>query len=392
MKILAIIEASSVTGPAKNLLAFCESARQHRFADLPLIETSITTFLRNSPDQIQNEFITRAIENGIAINGITERFRFDTRVIDELKKVVERLQPDIIQTHNVKSHFLMNASGLWRAFPWVAFHHGYTTTDFKMRVYNQFDRWSLRNAHRVVTVSQAFARQLERRGAQTRGLRILHNAVNVESFLNVNHEEAERLKLGFGIAAHEPVMVAIGRLSKEKGQDDLLQACARLFQASRECQAKLLIVGDGVERKNLEQLTTTLGIQERVVFAGQVSNVKPFYAIADLMVLPSHSEGSPNVLLEAMAARVPVISTHVGGVPEIATHQETAWLVNARDPKAMAEAMHALLSRSQLGQKLAAKAHAHVIQHHSPQSRLRTLLEFYQELVPKQVGMPAETA
>ncbi len=388
IKLLAIIEANSVTGPAKNLLTFCANARRHHLAQLPLIETTLTTFLRPTSDKLQNEFIATAIEKDIAVEVIEERFRFDTRVIDELKNVVARCQPDILQTHNVKSHFLLQASGLWRYTPWVAFHHGYTTTDFKMRAYNQLDRWTLRNAHRVITVNQTFARQLERRGAQPQALRVLHNAVEVENFLNLNREAAQRLKNRLGVADEERVMIAIGRLSKEKGHEDLLQAFARLLRMDAKLRAKLVLVGDGAERANLERLAVTLGIKNQVVFAGQVSDVKPFYALADLLVLPSLSEGSPNVLLEAMAARVPVVSTNVGGVPEIATHRKTALLVKARDCQAMAEAIFTLVKDSHLAQALAAAAQAQVMNHHSPTARLRSLLKTYQELAPQPAARP----
>jgi glycosyltransferase involved in cell wall biosynthesis len=382
IKLLAIIEANSVTGPAKNLLAFCESARNH-LADLPPITTTIATFLRPPADQSQNEFITAARERGIAVEVIEERFRFDTRVIARLSKVIDSLQPDIIQSHNVKSHFLVKASGRWRHTPWVAFHHGYTTTDFKMRAYNQLDRWSLPDARRVVTMNQDFAKQLAGLGARPENLRILHNAVDAQHISDTDREAVRQLKTQLGIADNQQLVIAIGRLSKEKGHRDLLLAYARLLRANATHRSRLVLVGDGPERENLEQVAMALGIADRVIFSGQVSDVRPFYAMADLMVLPSLSEGSPNVLLEAMAARVPVVSTRVGGVPEIATHQETAWLVNPHDPQALAEAMALLLREANLAQGLAAQAQAHVLNHHSPASRLRALVEMYSELVPE---------
>src|SRR5689334_12385697 len=107
MKLLAIMEAASVTGPAKNLLAFGQAAFEHNFANLPRLETSIATFRRASVAQTGDTFIEQARERKIAIDVIEERYRFDRRVLDELKKIVDRRKPDIIQTHNVKSHFLV---------------------------------------------------------------------------------------------------------------------------------------------------------------------------------------------------------------------------------------------------------------------------------------------
>ena len=194
IKLLAIMEAATVTGPAKNLITFCQSAQEHDFSDLPVVETSITTFRRASASEPANAFVEKALDLGIKVDLLDERFRFDTRVVDELKKVVERVKPNIIETHNVKSHFVMRLSGLWRDIPWLAFHHGYTTTDLKMRAYNQLDRWSLRKAHRLVTMNKIFANQLARAGANPEGMQILHNAIDVEGISKVSVEEAAKLK------------------------------------------------------------------------------------------------------------------------------------------------------------------------------------------------------
>jgi glycosyltransferase involved in cell wall biosynthesis len=389
MKLLAIIEAGTVTGPAKNLINFCQSAQEHGFSDLPHIETSIMTFRRASANESTNVFVEKALDSNIDVDLLEERFRFDTRVIEELKRVVEHKRPDVIQTHNVKSHFIMRLSKVWRDIPWIAFHHGYTTTDFKMRAYNQLDRWSLRKAHRVVTMNKIFAKQLVQAGASREGMRILHNAIDVGGILNVNLEEAIKLKNKLSIAEDESVIITIGRLSLEKGQIDLVRAFAKLLKGQANLQTKLVIVGKGPERERIEQEINLLKIKEQVVFAGQVSDVKPFYAIADLMILPSHSEGSPNVLLEAMAANVPVVATSVGGVPEIATHKENALLVEAHNSEDLAQAISQLLNDREFARKLATNAQQRVIKNHSPQSRLRSLLEFYRELTLHKI--PSET-
>ena len=116
-----------------------------------------------------------------------------------LRRIVEQRAPNIVQTHNVKSHFLMRQSGLWRRQPWVAFHHGYTTTDLKMRVYNQLDRWSLRAAHCIITVSHAFARELARAGVPPERICVLHNSVSAGRAAHVRDEEVQSLK---SIAEH----------------------------------------------------------------------------------------------------------------------------------------------------------------------------------------------
>jgi glycosyltransferase involved in cell wall biosynthesis len=152
-----------------------------------------------------------------------------------------------------------------------------------------------------------------------------------------------------------------------------------LCEANRDLNAKLLIVGDGPEREVLQ--AAVKGISERVVFAGQVKDVQPFYALADVFVLSSHSEGSPNVLLEAMAARVPVIATSVGGVPEIVENEKSALLVPAKDPTALAAALTRILHDPNLGSSLIEEAAVVLATRHTPQQYVGNLIRFYDEAI-----------
>jgi glycosyltransferase involved in cell wall biosynthesis len=177
-------------------------------------------------------------------------------------------------------------------------------------------------------------------------------------------------------------VLTIGRLSREKAHLDLVNAFARLRHDYAELNAKLLIVGDGPERGAVEAAIKTLGIGGRVYLAGQISDVRPYYAAADVFVLPSHSEGSPYVLLEAMRAGMPLIATSVGGVPEMVADKETALLVSPRDTQAMAAAIARVLQDAQLAHQLAANASALVATRYSPEVYVRSLFEIYRSLIP----------
>src|SRR5579859_5234555 len=132
IRILSILEAASVTGPAKAVLEFAREAG-HPDAQ-PKIELSLLTFLRGNVD---NAFIETVRDRGLPLDVVSEKGRFDFGVIPQLRQVVARRKPHIIWTNSVKSHFLIRWSGLHRKARWVAFHHGYTTTDWRARSYNQ---------------------------------------------------------------------------------------------------------------------------------------------------------------------------------------------------------------------------------------------------------------
>lgn len=378
IKLLAIVEATNVNAVAKNVLEFHRAAQSlcQQSADSPEVTVSLVTFDRNGQSA---EFVRAARQHGVDIDVIPERGRFDLSIIRALAGIVTQRAPDIVTTHQVKSHFLMKLSRLWQRYPWVAFNHGYTATDLKVRFYNQLDRWSLPKADKVITVCEAFARDLvENKGISADRVLVQHNSIRPEP--PVSTVEVAALRSEIAVKDHEKVVLAVGRLSKEKGHLDLVEAFKQLCESNPELNAKLVIAGEGPEREKLEAFVTSLGIGERVIFAGHVSNVRSYYAVANVLANASHSEGSPYVLLEAMAAGVPVVATSVGGVPEIATSGETALLVPPRDPEAFARALHQLLTMADLAQTLSSNARVHVADHFSPAGYARSVIQIYQEL------------
>jgi len=216
-------------------------------------------------------------------------------------------------------------------------------------------------------------------GVRREQIHVQHNSIRPEPAVNV--EEIRALKKDLGIKDGERMILTVGRLSKEKAQMDLLRAYKNLSETHREIDARLVIVGDGPEREPLEAATASLGLGERVMFAGQVNNVQVYCAAADVLVNSSHSEGSPYVLLEAMAAGLPIVATAVGGVPEMIENNETALLVPAGEPQAMADAIARVLNDEQLAQRLSGNASASVALRFSPENYVRSLVEIYGQLL-----------
>lgn len=378
IKILSIVEATTINAIAKSVLEFHRSARElNQASDFPAIEGRVVTFERQRDNaQPPNEFTAATRELGLEIDAIPERRRFDLKVIPALRNAVEQYNPNIVVTHSVKSHFLLWRSHLSQKFPWVAFHHGYTTTDRKMRLYNRIDRWSLPAADRLVTVCRAFARELaSSTGVPLENISVQHNSIRPRPRASAEDTKALRTKLG--IASDQRILLCVGRLSKEKAHIDLLAAFKRLLETSPKMNCMLIIAGDGPERGRLEAAAESFGLKESVILAGQVRNVQTLYAASDVFALPSHSEGSPNVLLEAMAANLPIVATDVGGVPEIAENNESALLVPAHDSPALAAAIAHLLTDSELARRLTTNASALVITKHSPEQYVRSLVEIY---------------
>jgi glycosyltransferase involved in cell wall biosynthesis len=388
IKLLTIVEATTINAVGKTVLDFYRAAHElnERQTDFPLIEGTVVTFdRRQGDDGASGDFVTAARELGLHVEVIPERRRFDLRVIPALRAIVESHAPDVLVSNSVKSHFLVWRSRVWRQRPWVAFHHGYTDTDRKMRLYNRLDRWSLPHADRLVTVCQAFAKELAGlTGVSIKNISVQHNSIRRQS--PASPEDVEALRKRLRIADNERVVLSVGRLSREKAHIDLIDGFKRLRETNAGGSLKLIIVGDGPERPELEAAAASSGCKGRVVFAGQVSDVRPFYAMADVFALPSHSEGSPNVLLEAMAANLPVVATTVGGVPEMVEHNNSALLVPPGDPAALAAAIGRLLAGSELGQRLTTSAAKLVDTRFTPKNYARSLIEIYREVIDRAGG------
>ena len=388
MKIVSVIEATSVNAVAKGAIEFWRTAREmaNTQKDIGRLEGSFVTFDRaNGEARAPNEFVQAARCAGIEVDIVPEKHRLDLSVLAALRTAIERRGPDIVITHSVKSHFLVWRSGIGKKYPWAAFHHGYTTTDRKMRLYNRLDRFSLTKADQVLTVCNAFARELAAIIRIPREkILVQHNAIRPQP--PATDDVVRELKTDLGIRPGERIVLSVGRLSKEKAHADLIAAFARLRETDPDLNCKLIIVGDGPERDHLELAARASGQSELVVFVGQVRGVQPFYALADVFVLPSLSEGSPNVLLEAMAASVPVVATAVGGVPEMITAERTGILIPANDICQLSRAMARILKNRQLAETLTREAAEAITTRYTPEAYVANLWAIYEHVVRARRG------
>ena len=211
----------------------------------------------------------------------------------------------------------------------------------------QADRWlqrrqiasALRGARAVIAVSAALARRACELGAPPDRVHVLYNGVDGDHFRPGNRAQArERL----GLPADAPLVLYVGNLKPGKGCLDLLEAFPGLLQ--RHPEARLAFVGDGPAARALRSRTEELGLGRQVLLAGARAHdeLPAWMHAANLLCLPSHNEGVPNVILEAMACGLPVVATDVGGIPEVLPAQ-AGRMVPPRDRAALVDALEAVL-------------------------------------------------
>jgi glycosyltransferase involved in cell wall biosynthesis len=232
---------------------------------------------------------------------------------------------------------------------------------------------------RVICVSEAQAKKVRRAGVQPDRIRVICNAVRPERFERPDPAYRERLRRMF-TAPPRKIVGAAGRFSPEKGFGVLVDAAAEVLNT--EPQLGFVVFGDGPLRASLARQIEALGIQERFVLTGFRPDFDKFLPHLDLMVLPSFSEGLPNVVLEALAASVPVVATAVGGTPEVIEDGKTGYLSPPGDARRLASQIVDALCDDAARQKLSAQGRARVEERFSfvAQSQL------YQRLLGSLVG------
>lgn len=370
-RVAALLDTHIVSGPARQLAALA-SALQHHDVELTLV---LFQRIGRAPSPYP-ALLQRA---GIPFRILEERGPLDLRLADQLRAVLADTGAEIIETHGYKPTalaYLLRRTG--SPLPWLAFFHGATAENTKIRFYQWLDRRLMRAADEIVVMSAAQAAAYRTLGPP---VQVIYNAV-----IPLAEEQ------GHGGAApdfiappHGPRVGVIGRLSPEKGVDVFLEACAQLRREGLGFHG--VVVGDGPERASLERQSAALGLSTTVTFAGHHSDMRAVYPAIDLLVLPSRSEGLPNVLLEGLRADRPVVATAVGAVPEVLSLPEAGILVAPGDAAALAAAIRTGLA---LRDDPACRAARRVVaDRFSLQHRVESHVATYHRLLGRDAPAPA---
>ena len=210
--------------------------------------------------------------------------------------------------------------------------------------------FSLNQSDFVTTVSQSLKDDTYRHFKVNKDIHVVHNFVSVEKYQNQN----EVCKKNIFAPNGEKIMVHISNFRKVKRIQDIVQTFKLVKQ---EIPCKLLLIGDGPERASMERLARELEVEHDIYFIGEIKETEAVLCAADLFLLASDSESFGLAALEAMAAKVPVVSTNTGGLPEVNIHGETGYLNNVGDYQQMAQNCLKILKNDILHKKLSQNAY-----------------------------------
>jgi len=313
----------------------------------------------------RNEFWHEPIEQlGVPITWVG---RSQSRVarVSNIIAALRQQKPDIIQS----SHFYTNLYACAAARVMGSREIGAIRSDVEGAVQDNgwlLGKMSLRMPRVMAANSMAGIRQATALGVHPGRLHFLPNVIDTVQFSPKS-----------GPRTGQVVVLAVGRCVTEKRLDRFLSIMAKLRQRA-QTDVRGLILGDGPLRSSLEKQAIDLGLApEAVGFSGTVSDVARFYRDADMLLLTSDGEGTPNVILEAMASGLPVVATKVGGTPEIVTHGRTGYLFEPANEEAAVRALHTLLSDADLRTAMGRRAREHVVANYSMERLSDVLRRLY---------------
>jgi glycosyltransferase involved in cell wall biosynthesis len=262
---------------------------------------------------------------------------------------------DVLHTHNTQAFIEAGLAALAARTP-IRIHSDHNRAFPERLRYVLLERMVSWGFHKVVGVSQRTAEELHQHiGISRSKLTSIPNGIRPDAYVRAyTPESRQEGRRRHGLEGFSRVFGLGARMEPQKGLTYLLDAMPAIL--SRHPGTGLALAGPGSQIPELQAQARRLGIEDRVKFIPPMPDLSEFYPLLDYFVLPSFWEGMPLCILESMCLGIPIISTRVGGVPEILRDGENALLVNARDPAALANAACALLDDPALGPRLAARA------------------------------------
>ena len=315
--------------------------------------------------------------NGIPVHALESMRGYDVPAIGRCTGILRRIGPSVINVHDRSSlpyAVLANRAAGHR--PVVFSCHGLLVQAHSAP--RLIARAAMRDVQVVTAVSDATAQEYSLLLDWSKDVRIIPNGVPLASPAS---SQRQMLRAELGLTDGHFVFLAVGNVKPEKAFDILIRAAYLLRNRTGAHRFAVLVVGNTANEAYapLEEARTRLGLQGTLSFLGYREDTYALYAAADAFVLPSRKEGLPMVLLEAMAAGLPVVATRVGGVPDVIQHGATGLLVTPESPDELADSMSTLMHDTSLRAEIGMRGQQRIRQNFSIEHMARGYLEAYSQ-------------
>lgn len=374
---IRVLELRSVRGtgggPEKTILLGAAAADPGRLA--------VTVCYLRAPRDPLFRIDEQARRLGIDYHEIVERHPLDSGAFASLRRLVRQRDIRIVHSHGYKTDvlawLLARREPAARIIP-MATVHGWTGHSRRERwLYYPIDKRLLPRFPRLIAVSGEIRRELLRRGARPERVTTLLNGIDPAAFRR-DPARGPAVRAALGLASGDIVLGSVGRLETQKRFDLLLEVFAAL---RRDRPAlRLVLAGEGSLHGELEAAARRLGVEGDVLLLGHRTDVADLHHALDLFVQSSDYEGTPNVVLEAMALETPVVATAAGGTAELIEDGVHGLIVPTGDAARLREAIERALDDREVTARRTAAARARVEGPLSFRARMRALEEIYEEL------------
>ena len=321
----------------------------------------------------------KASESGLPVLPIRMAGEFDVFAVLRLAFAMKRRKCRLIHSHDAHSTAIAAAAARFAGVPIRVISR---RVDFPLRD-NFFSRLKYRkNVDVIIAISRGVKKVLEDSGIDSSLIKVIPSGTDFSVFSEEGKSDYLRRELG--LAEDDFLVGIVAHLADHKGHKYLIKATKILREEAP--RIKVIIVGEGPLRMELDKLTKDIRVEDMVFFLGFRADIPQILASLDLFVLSSYLEGMGSSILDAMACRLPVVATKVGGIPEVVTHEKTGLLVTPQRPKSLADAILRLYRDRELASRLGDKGFEIVQRKFSAESMAQKIIRVY-EHVAKNKGI-----
>lgn len=312
----------------------------------------------------------------IWIKNLRNPFRFWSLI-----RYIRRNPPDIIHTQLETSDILGTLAAWLLHIPSVSTLHtlGKSTTRIRKH-WRNFLRWNSLKifARRVIAVSNATRQHYLGLGFKKEKLVTIYNGIDPDSFSRDHLQPTSKSEI-LGLPEDSVILTTVAVLREQKGIQYMLHALPAII--AKVPKLHYVIVGDGEYRECLEQLSRSLGISKNVFFMNHRTNIPEILAVSDVFVFPTLEDALPTVLLEAMAAGLPIIACDVGGVPEIIENNVNGVLIQPAKPADLVDSCLHLINDRHFANRLAVEAQNTVLERFDIHRQVENLAALYRKML-----------
>ena len=341
------------------------------------VETKFVSFAEGG---LCNDFLARAKKLGFEAHQLEHDMPKLVKAKQELADWMVEKQIDLLCCEGYKPDILGHNAARSLGIPVMSISRGWTAESWKVRLYEMLDKRFLRKMDHVVCVSKEQGRRVANCGVANDKLTVIHNAIRTNRFNPSTAALREEIESWFPNTEPKPkvIVAAAGRLSPEKGFDVLVAAAASAIRENGD--VGFVVFGDGKLREKLQQEINRQGISNRFVLVGFRSDVDKYLPNFDLFALSSYTEGLPNVVLEAMASKLPVVATDVGGTGEVVVDGTTGRLVESGDSDTFAVRTLELAAAKSQRERMGIEGRNRVLELFSFENQAKQYCQLFQQL------------